>query len=67
MPDLLPKSCPASGNASLQRPGLLAAHEEGAGVAALNKKALFCSMAYAGTWEEVGFGLSTGEGGCENK
>lgn len=62
-----PKPSRATGNASLQRPGLLAAHKEGAGVAALNKKALFSSVAYAATWEEVGFGPSMGEGGCENK
>lgn len=63
----LSKPSSATGNASFQRPGLLAAHEEGAGVAALNKKALFSSKAYVGAWKQAGFGPSTREAGCENE
>lgn len=57
----------AAGRGSFQQPGLLAAQEEGAGAAALNKAALFCSTAYVGAWKQVGFGPSTGEASCENE
>jgi len=56
-----------TGSESFQRPGLLAAHEEGTGATALNEKALFSSKAHVGAWKQVGFGLSTSEAGCENK